>query len=949
MISRVIKKPDIHTDLIHWWSMDEASGDLVDSVHAANLTTAGVTYSAAGKVGSAITFNGSTAGADVAHSANTPRNTGAHTFAIWAKQASSHVGGLINFSDGTAFTDGEFNVYVSSSTITAYVVDDSATAAIGGATPAIMENGKWMFIVVTYNGGTTYTDVEVWVNGVKQTITNGTSGTFVSKEATTQEITVGALQTALFPFNGELDEVGFWHRALKDDEIRWLYNAGKGRAYAELKPERPSVTVNATAFNGSVDYFTRGADFTGLSGSYPSGTLSLWLRLNSGASPTATYNILYASGAWFYLNRNTSGKLLISGTDDSPFGEVLNISTTTSVTDTKWHHFIASWDLAASPSAHIYLDGVEDLTQTTLTASREVDLTRGDWGVGASDGGSNPFWGDIAQLWFSTEYVNLSDRSNLEKFIHQVGGAVYPVDLGSDGRFPTGTSPVLYLPNPAASLGTNAGTGGNLTEVVGSSVVDASKPPPLSINPAVTHPPDYRDNLKDGLVAFYQFGGSEGESIRNRVDGSSYPLTPVGTPTYGADYAAVVEASTEKFEQADVGDVILQTTGFTVMISAKHTEGATADAGYILSGGGGRVQIRVATFGDGGWGKIGWRCTDTTFQYYAQNDNDWHVYALRYNGATAELWFDGAKVDEYTPTEDLITGDLDIGALGTADVDAEFGFFAGWNRPLSDKEISKLSNPRLRYPKLIGGNDYSALTHAVSAPSGNQTWIEADSDLGASDVATGTISMWVNFGGADTTDMRLISTASGRIRLTRGGGADVIQLDLDNASAGNEVQLVQNTGTLTSIKAADGWCWVAASWDNNTAGECYLYIAKPDSGALDVTTRNNDTGGGTAIDWTNSDWGVGSVPGGAQYYEGEMTEVYLSSTYYDLSVESNRDLFYDSANHQPAGDLTSIGSPLIYLKSPYDVWNSSTDVINHGSGANFKKKGTTDYELGTPP
>ena len=82
---------------------------------------------------------------------------------------------------------------------------------------------------------------------------------------------------------------------------------------------------------------------------------------------------------------------------------------------------------------------------------------------------------EVCDLWKDSAYFDLSDSSNLEKFIKDGK----PVDLGDDGSGPTGSSPVWYQSvregESAADFMTNKGTGGDLT-LTGTLSLGASSP-----------------------------------------------------------------------------------------------------------------------------------------------------------------------------------------------------------------------------------------------------------------------------------------------------------------------------------------------------------------------------------------------------------------------------------------------------------------------------------------
>ena len=201
--------------------------------------------------------------------------------------------------------------------------------------------------------------------------------------------------------------------------------------------------------------------------------------------------------------------------------------------------------------------------------------------------------------------------------------------------------------------------------------------------------------------------------------------------------------------------------------------------------------------------------------------------------------------------------------------------------------------------------------------------MELDGTGSAIDSATGTLSFWWHPAGTDSNGMTILVTNS-RISVSRAGGDNSIRVILNGTSGGSEIEIRQDTSKVASLTASSGWCWVAADWDNNTEGACHLYVANAATSwvATDCTTRIDDTGGGNVIDWDDFDWSVGAAIAGSGPLSGCLSEVYLSTTRYDLSSSANRDLFYNSSTHRAAADLTSQGSPFIYLKNPFGSFTS---------------------------
>lgn len=218
--------------------------------------------------------------------------------------------------------------------------------------------------------------------------------------------------------------------------------------------------VNAVDLDGTNDYLTRGAGLTGAADS-TQGILSFWLRLDGGDASTM---YLFADDSLFVeVARNTSNKIYVN-----LYGTFILLSLTTTSTYTSgagWTHVLMSWDTnfsAGNKLSHIYKNDVDDkVVSSDPNAAANVDYTRSNWVIGATAAGGSKLNGCLAEFYFAPgQYLDFSNSANRRKFISAAGK---PVDLGVDGSLPTGTAPIIYLNNPAASFGTNKGTGGNFT------------------------------------------------------------------------------------------------------------------------------------------------------------------------------------------------------------------------------------------------------------------------------------------------------------------------------------------------------------------------------------------------------------------------------------------------------------------------------------------------------
>lgn len=232
-----------------------------------------------------------------------------------------------------------------------------------------------------------------------------------------------------------------------------------------------TVTQAASSFtangidNGGTRYAQSISYSTGTMGK--AGTLSIWLYdVRATGNPLQMRN---SSGAERVLLRTgATGNLLFELKNSSNAQIAYRLTNAGALTENAWNHVLISWDLAAT-TIQVYINDTvvsSFASSPTPTNDNVQDCAR--IGVFADYGGTNIYPGDIAEPWMDTVYRDLSSSANRRNFI-TAGGA--PEDL--DGF----ATPHLYLHNPAASFGTNSGSGGNLTAVGTGSFADVTPPP----------------------------------------------------------------------------------------------------------------------------------------------------------------------------------------------------------------------------------------------------------------------------------------------------------------------------------------------------------------------------------------------------------------------------------------------------------------------------------------
>ena len=213
---------------------------------------------------------------------------------------------------------------------------------------------------------------------------------------------------------------------------------------------------NGLDFDGAADYLSKGADLTGAADS-KTGILSIYFRID--AVLAATRMFFRGGNCYFFINAAEKNQLYI---EDTAAGVCINVTASTAIGDSLFHHILLSWD-TATLTKHVYLDDVDVTPAGGIASTNTLDYTHATWGIAASSTGTAKFNGAISELYFAPgQYLDFSVEANRRKFIDVKGN---PVPLGADGSTPTGTAPKIYMQfSSLATCHVHSGTGGNFVK-----------------------------------------------------------------------------------------------------------------------------------------------------------------------------------------------------------------------------------------------------------------------------------------------------------------------------------------------------------------------------------------------------------------------------------------------------------------------------------------------------
>lgn len=313
-----VLKPPNNLGLVGYWPMNEATstiaGDFSGNGYGGTLSGATIPSWIMGKLGQALNFNGSTSYIDVGTTPSALNLTGDLTVSAWIKPNSAGEGnfGRIIDSMNTGSNGIAFEINASNGLGFQQVVNSNTN---------ILTFGQWQHVVVTLSG----TTVTFYVNGA-----SAGSGTQSPPASTAENFVIGNRMAGDRTFDGGLDDVRIYSRALSASEVLALYKSAATRSVSSSKTLTRGSSLEVglvglwTFDGGDVNWTSDTAGFVyDRSGNNNTGTLTSMTRTGSVAigklgqgmlfdgsasyvdipslNNTITYSAMTIAG-WFYLS-----------------------------------------------------------------------------------------------------------------------------------------------------------------------------------------------------------------------------------------------------------------------------------------------------------------------------------------------------------------------------------------------------------------------------------------------------------------------------------------------------------------------------------------------------------------------------------------------------------------------------------------------------------------------
>jgi hypothetical protein len=215
----------ITDNLIAYWSLGEASGNALDDQGANDLTDTNTVGTAAGKVGNARSFvAANNEYFSLADNADLSTGDIDFTFAAWVNLSSKTDHREILGKWGNP--SFEYNLRYLQTTDRFQFLVGSGGDSVSATNLGSPSTSTWYHIVAWY---------DATANQIGIAVNDGTPNTASFSGGPpdgTSPFWLGQANNR--PFDGLIDEVGFWKRVLDSTERTYLYNSGSGRSHADL-------------------------------------------------------------------------------------------------------------------------------------------------------------------------------------------------------------------------------------------------------------------------------------------------------------------------------------------------------------------------------------------------------------------------------------------------------------------------------------------------------------------------------------------------------------------------------------------------------------------------------------------------------------------------------------------------------------------------------------------
>ncbi|MFA6095874.1 MAG: LamG domain-containing protein [Candidatus Paceibacterota bacterium] len=383
--------------LAGWWTFDEATSTIAHDFSGQN--NAGTLISSptwtSGKKGSAMQFS-SLRYVTVANMPAISNTT--ISISAWI-YPTTYSGYNVIASQRNGCGAASFQVHLDSNT--GFLAFWGSNLYISTYKPPL---NTWTHVNATFNAGT----VTLYANGVQVGSTSG-----ITRDSAQTLFRIGTDGTCGNPFNGKIDDVRIYSRALSDAEISDLYRQNQTEVGGSRETSVSDGLVGYWPFSGKDISWTTGRVYDrsgnnnsgiitslGTTSAPAAGAIGQALSFDGSTSLiTVPYSAVLAPtagvsfGGWFKTTNKALAQRIVSKTETGGYTLALNeganctdlcalvrvggayhavTAPLSSITNNKWHHVMATYD---GETSVMYLDGVQTGSNATPSGAIQYATT----------------------------------------------------------------------------------------------------------------------------------------------------------------------------------------------------------------------------------------------------------------------------------------------------------------------------------------------------------------------------------------------------------------------------------------------------------------------------------------------------------------------------------------------------------------------------------------------
>ncbi len=232
--------------LVGWWPFNGNANDESGNGNNGTVNGATLTSDRFGTVNKAYSFNGTDNFIKCLNAG--PIGNPTVTASFWMKTSQTTYGHIIGYGNNDVY-GADFRVLISPSTNCSKTIQFDNYGSVLAKSDA--QNNTWDFYTVIYDGslGSNTSITKIYKNGAIIATTCDSVNSGVTSISNLFPITFGryhgTIQTGFY--NGSLDDIGMWNRALTQQEITDLYNAVNCTLAVSTQPSNQTSAIGSSA------------------------------------------------------------------------------------------------------------------------------------------------------------------------------------------------------------------------------------------------------------------------------------------------------------------------------------------------------------------------------------------------------------------------------------------------------------------------------------------------------------------------------------------------------------------------------------------------------------------------------------------------------------------------------------------------------------------------------